>query len=371
MGDRETAKQAQVQQRGTTYVEGAGSRRRAKQFFAAAVLESDDAHLVIQDPDGEIHKRCAEHRESLGPCHRVAWNSPANAGVNVFDSGFLNARGTTRREFVDAVATAFFGAGSGAQGRARHDGPAAHFASRAHGALIGMTHYVIARHVGHGQTLDGKTQKIPALGLIAELAHTLASETRREPEKTTARLRKLVAEARKQNYPKRTERELTPLALMAPKELSGTLSTLDDVLAGLRDATIAATTSTDARNESTANAVSPALLDGERPATVFITGENKPTHCALTALLLDRMAHASLCRTRGAGRRVRILLNGFADFDRADSLVKVLDLGRSRESSLMIGTESESAMRARFTPDMAACLTASTLPGRAEHGMQT
>ena len=83
-------------------VTGASPTSRIERAIAPMIVECATQSLVIDDPDGVLYTRTAEHRRNIGPCWCIDWSGPEGERLN-FLTEALPGGGVARHDRRDRV----------------------------------------------------------------------------------------------------------------------------------------------------------------------------------------------------------------------------------------------------------------------------
>ena len=349
-------------------------------FIIPSLLSTDESCFVVHDPKPELWDICSGYRASLGPCFRLDWSQVDNpeAGIwhpkfNFLDPRVVPPPGPERDTFIDGVAKTLIPKKEGKGDE--------YFTDKGRGSLVGFIHFLVAQvndreDPERYDVLPDQWRDMPAsLPMLVDwLAETQLAATEKmaasggqQQDPLKDYMLGLVREAREHHYPPRVIRELQPLILMADRERSGVLGTMDAGLLPFKnEATVERTAESDFVPTDLGGMLSDACLkrlgldayprtteqwqaikehlrasDWE-PVTVFvcINQVDASSFEAVTALFFETISKTLL--SFGPGEQTRngivlgpyptcYLMDEFAKMAKVDSVMDGPDLGRSKK----------------------------------------
>ena len=348
-------------------------------FVVPSIAITDESSFLINDPKPELWQLTAGHRAALGPTYRLDWSAADDPKREIFNPSFnfLDPRiipDDDRDTFVDALSNILLPDKEG--------GSDPTWQKRGRNALIGFTHFLLSkindrRDADRYEDIPEQWHGKPAsfAMLVAWLTETAqrASEEAEELDDPNADpmrqyMQRVIKEARDHGYHPRAITELQPLVLMADKERSGVMNTMETGLAPFKSNAVIERTEradfipSDLRGMLTTEALErmgcehypDTRADWDaieqqirpedwRPCTVYlcINQANAAAFAAITTLFFEVCSLQLLAygpgerNTKGAilgPYPVSFMLDEFAKLAKAEAVITGPDLGRSKQT---------------------------------------
>ena len=381
---------------------GAGKTR----FLVPSILSTDNTCFIIHDPKPELWTITSGWRSRIGPTFKLEWaeTDDPNQGryyprFNFLDPRIVPEPGGARDTFIDTLAKTLVPEGD------RRD---PYFEPAGRGALTGFLHYLVARindrndparYEGMPQRWHNQPASLSMLvDLLAASQLTslqAAADNTDDPMRTY--MRDIVKEAIDHKYPDRCTRELQPLILMADKQRSGVIGTMETALLPLKNEAVAERTSglsdflpSDLggmlrpealerlgceeypRTSSQWSAIADRLKPADwAPVSVYITVNQAEAEgfATLTALFFEVMSKTLL--TYGPGERTRLgailgpyptcfLMDEFPRLAKTDAVMDGPEYGRSKQRMYLFVAQSPDQIERRYSAQQRKTLESTT-----------
>lgn len=374
-------------------------------FVIPSILRSDSSCFIIHDPKPELWPITSGHRAGLGPTFRLDWSKTDNTEKREFHPkfNFLDPRIVpddmpARDTFVDSLSKTLI--------PEKSQDSNSYFTERGRASLTGFTHFLISKVNVHRDYTHiparwrGKnasySMMVDWLNETQNVTSSQAAEQGQGSDPMRTYMQELINEARHRNYAPRAISELQPLVLMADKERSGVLNTMEAALLSFKNqAVVERTTASDFIPSDLRGMLSPAALerlgceryptsrddwnriaDRLRPADwqpvtvmVCINQADAPAFSSITTLFMEVCSKELLAY--GPGERTAkgavlgpfptcFMIDEFARLSKSDAVMKGPELGRSKKTYYCLIAQDIDQIEQIYSKQDRAAITSTT-----------
>ena len=372
---------------------------KTARLIVPSILITDEASQIVHDPKPELWDLCSGWRSRIGPTFRLDWSrvdTPGKQGgwnpcFNFLDPRVIPPPGGGQRDtMVDSLAKILIPEKKGGGGDD-------YFLQRGRASLVGLMNFVIAkindrqdeeRFEGLPKRWHGYDASLPLMvDWLAESQLQSGEGDGGGDDPLAGYFKALVQECRDRDYPPRCQRELQPLILMADKERSGVLGSMDTGLLPFKNEAVVERTResdfipADMRGMLTDKALKRLGLE-KRPARreewealkgklepgdwepisifVCINQTDAPAFENVTALFFELMSLTLLAYGPGETTPMGTLLGPYPVIFVMDEMVKMArcdavmdgpDLGRSKKCSYIFVAQSSAQFERRYSKE--------------------
>ena len=395
-------------------------------FIVPALLSPARSCFIVHDPKPELWQICSGYRASQGPTYNLNWSRSDNPAAgewhpkfNFLDRSIVPERGGDRDTFIDALSSSLIP-------DPKNGGDGKYFIDAGRGALRGFLQYLVAqinddwshneretdpdayetRYEGIPDRWRGKPASLPMLvewlaqsqqESLARHKEAAARNPNRPPGDPYERyFTDLIDHCDERGYPPRIKTELQPLVMMADKERSGVLGTMNQGLIPFRNQAVAERTSdsdfvptdlggmlSDAalarlgcerypRQREDWDAIRDRIVDADwEPVSVFvcINQRDAPAFENITALFFRLLSLELLSYEPGEITRQGAMMGPFpkgfimeelAKMARCDEILDGPDLGRAKRVYYLLCAQDIEQLKRRYSDEQKKAIISTT-----------